>query len=494
MTTTKDDYLQLIDTEEGELFIVSLVEHIVQRSQDVLFEKHIESQVLPYAVQFAKETIDEIVEWHFFRRDPGDIDPCTWEPDEEPEPAIIDSWAPGAIPVRRTPLEIIKPTPPPVLETRSASTVSMQSEASQEIVETAPVASQRPSVAGSANIKASAGSLVSSRERKISIRDSRTEMMSAASLAASTTSTAARRRIGSSGSGGRRGGALKDAGQPPPLSAAQVAEMAIQEENKRVLARLRNLEKDGGKPVDWSYDHEGRIVVVKKVGSGKAVGQGIKSRLLPVDTSAVPVNSSKSHPQPPRTPPAASSAAETTTARYAHQKRSIRQPRKATDIGERKGPSLPPKAKSSTSKQKQRKSKEGASGSIASLLGALNHGAGFVEDVALEVPSLAETMKVAPGVILREGDLVKRGPSLPKGPPHPTSSFQSTASKFLPAPATPPTSIDPLAKVLSRARPTIRRVPLAAQGLAPLPGIATGGSEKLEGDASDKRQQKGIVA
>lgn len=62
MTATREDYQSLIDTEEGEIFIVSLVEEVVQKSQDVLFEKHIESQVLPYAVQFAKSAVDEIIE------------------------------------------------------------------------------------------------------------------------------------------------------------------------------------------------------------------------------------------------------------------------------------------------------------------------------------------------------------------------------------------------------------------------------------------------
>lgn len=59
------------------------------------------------------------------------------------------------------------------------------------------------------------------------MRDSRMDMMtSATSVATSTTSTTARRRTGT-GSGGRRSG--RDNGQPPPLSAAQIAEMEIQE-------------------------------------------------------------------------------------------------------------------------------------------------------------------------------------------------------------------------------------------------------------------------
>ncbi|KAI8853251.1 hypothetical protein BC829DRAFT_430203 [Chytridium lagenaria] len=96
--TQKDDYLAIVDQEEGELLAISLIEEILTRGQEVLFEKHIESQVLPYAVQFARDTILTIVQWEFFKRDPGDVDPQTWLPDEEPQPAIIDSWARGAVP------------------------------------------------------------------------------------------------------------------------------------------------------------------------------------------------------------------------------------------------------------------------------------------------------------------------------------------------------------------------------------------------------------
>jgi hypothetical protein len=51
-----------IEEDEVELIIADLIEDIIQKSQDVLFEKHISSQVLPYAVQFAKDTIISVAE------------------------------------------------------------------------------------------------------------------------------------------------------------------------------------------------------------------------------------------------------------------------------------------------------------------------------------------------------------------------------------------------------------------------------------------------
>ncbi|KAL2916266.1 hypothetical protein HK105_204022 [Polyrhizophydium stewartii] len=113
---TKEDWLQLVDQEEGELLVLSLIEEIIERSQHVLFEKYIDVQVLPYAVGFARETLLSLLKYKFFRRDPGNIDPDLWEADEgtsqtsrdcwryaltwQPEPAVIDSWARGAVPTR----------------------------------------------------------------------------------------------------------------------------------------------------------------------------------------------------------------------------------------------------------------------------------------------------------------------------------------------------------------------------------------------------------
>ncbi|KAJ3272045.1 hypothetical protein HDV01_005997 [Terramyces sp. JEL0728] len=90
---TKDDWAFLIEQEEGELFVLQLIEDIISESQKVLFKKHIDVQLLPYAVNFAKESILSMINYHFFTRDPGDNDPSLWIPD-------TDSWARAAIPIK----------------------------------------------------------------------------------------------------------------------------------------------------------------------------------------------------------------------------------------------------------------------------------------------------------------------------------------------------------------------------------------------------------
>jgi hypothetical protein len=57
MALLKEDFAFIIEQEDAEQFAHNLVEDILTRGQEVIFEKHIESQVLPYAVQFAKDTL-----------------------------------------------------------------------------------------------------------------------------------------------------------------------------------------------------------------------------------------------------------------------------------------------------------------------------------------------------------------------------------------------------------------------------------------------------
>ncbi|KAI9221869.1 hypothetical protein BC828DRAFT_379875 [Blastocladiella britannica] len=88
--------------DDAELIVSSLVEEILQRSQDVLFEKHISSQVVPYAVQFAKDAMNQLIMWEFFDQDRLDPADPIWIPDTEPEPLEFDSWARGVVPIRPT--------------------------------------------------------------------------------------------------------------------------------------------------------------------------------------------------------------------------------------------------------------------------------------------------------------------------------------------------------------------------------------------------------
>ncbi|KAJ3290330.1 hypothetical protein HK104_006849 [Borealophlyctis nickersoniae] len=406
--TTKEDYHLLTDIEEGELLISALIEEILQKSHDVLFEKHIESQVLPYAVAFARETIIGIVEWEFFKRDPGEIDPRTWLPDEEPSPATTDSWARGAIPVRKAPPQLPRPSKPASSGTvsKAESRVSLLSEKSEDDGGVPTGGEVRRSISGRPSAvnppKASAVSLTSSKDRR----------PSAMSLTSSSRTLRKSLRAGSA----RRPGHERSTGEQG-LTRTQMVEMGIQEENKRTLSRIQSVEKEGGR-AEYGYDFEGRVVVVKKPPAGKTGLQGLKTRVIPPAS-------------PPPTHPASTHAP---TLGGAGSRRSMMTLR--------------------------RESGGGGSALVLHPAAQTKETAGFVEDTTLDIPPLADTVKLVPGVTLREGEIVKRGPTLKQSPtPPPPLRTYTTHPSTAPRPQPPTVASPTMSTIIPTSRPVVRPVP-----------------------------------
>ncbi|ORX86370.1 hypothetical protein BCR32DRAFT_290093 [Anaeromyces robustus] len=93
----------LNEQEEAEQFAITLLEEIIWNAESLLFEKYIEKQIIPFTLNFFENKIMEIIDWNFFKFDNGKIDKDAWCPDIELEPIINDSWARGAIPVKHIP-------------------------------------------------------------------------------------------------------------------------------------------------------------------------------------------------------------------------------------------------------------------------------------------------------------------------------------------------------------------------------------------------------
>ncbi|KAJ3219636.1 hypothetical protein HDU67_000124 [Dinochytrium kinnereticum] len=424
----KEEYLAIVDQEEGELLAVSLIEEILTRGQEVLFEKHIESQVLPYAVQFARDTILTIVQWEFFKRDPGDVDSQTWLPDEEPQPAVIDSWARGAVPIRSQP----PPIPPSPKKTIEATTPITASQVSLLSVSAGGVG--RPSI-NQLNAKVSAVSLGSVKDKKRS--DYSINSSSSAKLGSRIV-----QRPGSSRRAGGNGGMPSET--EAQLTAAALAEQAIMEENKRTLTRIQNIEKDGGK-VDVGYDNDGKVILVRKAVPSKLLTQGVRVKVInegnvqaPKPTAANELTSSRLQ-----------LLAKSTGGHLHNIDYAVVRGRGAGDLSTKKAISRTTINAGSTS-------------SINSIMS----GGGFVPDTVLDIPLLADTMRLAPGVTLREGDIVKRGATVSRKerPTQPTSYLTQSRTETVPA-------VDPiLSQVLSKAKPTLRPIPF--------PVIAVGGGDQ----------------
>ena len=118
--------VQSTESENAEAIAEAVMVEVFRRSLDILFERHIEGQVLPYAVSFSRRVILDMVRMEFFPRD--DLGLRLVEPERrqsvmagsqqnlhedeastvlleflEPEPCPCDSWARGAVPVRKPP-------------------------------------------------------------------------------------------------------------------------------------------------------------------------------------------------------------------------------------------------------------------------------------------------------------------------------------------------------------------------------------------------------
>ncbi|KAJ3026324.1 UNVERIFIED_CONTAM: hypothetical protein HDU68_005861 [Siphonaria sp. JEL0065] len=484
------EWFMVIDQEEGENLATSIVEGIVNRGQEVLFEKHIESQVLPYAVQFAKGTLLKIVQWQFFRRDSGEVASPTWGADEEPQPAVIDSWARGAIPIKKAG----NPTTPCQKPNALQSSEDLITAPSTEYISAPRSAFESAdtllsSVGGGLAVAHSVGKVSSSNTSVVS----RPSKVVSNSLAKVNATKSVRR------------GMSAHPPEEPEISAATAAERAIIEENKRVTVRIHGLEC-GGTKSDVGYDTDGRILLVKKAGASKLFTQGVKSKVLRDDTQSD--NSVTTIPAPKRTlnekdeggvgkynMNRLAGAGKLRTSRIS-EGTSVARTTGAVKFGESQG--------TMTSRATLNMMESSVSlMSIPTVSATIGNGSGmnggFVPDTTLDIPALAETMRLAPGVTLREGDVVKKGPKLTKkvqdkagedsSIPSPQPPLQTRGSKpnvkrqiSIPVGVM---GVDPvLSTVLNKAKPSLRPIPFPA--LAVRGGSGRGGENGKSSNAYKK--------
>lgn len=79
------DWDAVIAQEEGELFVVRLVEELVQKAGAVVYEHYIQRRVVPYAVLQAKDHLIQILQYFFLECDVGEQDvelDSSWKEDE----------------------------------------------------------------------------------------------------------------------------------------------------------------------------------------------------------------------------------------------------------------------------------------------------------------------------------------------------------------------------------------------------------------------------
>ncbi|XP_041363879.1 uncharacterized protein C2orf81 homolog isoform X2 [Gigantopelta aegis] len=95
------DWNLMLDHDNSEEFIIDMLDTVVENTMNIIYENYIEKQLLPFTITQAKDAILQIVEWQFLARDDGEPEAISdpgWLQDEEPDPAITDCWAQGAVP------------------------------------------------------------------------------------------------------------------------------------------------------------------------------------------------------------------------------------------------------------------------------------------------------------------------------------------------------------------------------------------------------------
>lgn len=65
---------KILAQEEGERLAVEVVQEIVKKAGNIVYEHYIQRKVVPYAVQQTKEKILELIKLYFFEYDQGEGD------------------------------------------------------------------------------------------------------------------------------------------------------------------------------------------------------------------------------------------------------------------------------------------------------------------------------------------------------------------------------------------------------------------------------------
>jgi hypothetical protein len=90
---------QLILSSEAVVAAAQVVDRLISKGADVLYERYLSQRSEPYAVHSAVSQAICLAEIFYLRRDLGEV--ADWEDDTEPIPATVDSWASGRIPVKK---------------------------------------------------------------------------------------------------------------------------------------------------------------------------------------------------------------------------------------------------------------------------------------------------------------------------------------------------------------------------------------------------------
>eukprot|EP00118_Oscarella_pearsei_P028929 m.3289 g.3289 ORF g.3289 m.3289 type:complete len:407 (+) comp9230_c0_seq1:47-1267(+) len=109
----ENDWIGLLQTDVDVDVVAEILDGLVFATWDTISQRQVEQKVFPFTVEWAKDIVEQIVEWQFLERDDGEMNAegdQSWLEDEEPVPSEIDSWARGVVPKTKVILKKRKET------------------------------------------------------------------------------------------------------------------------------------------------------------------------------------------------------------------------------------------------------------------------------------------------------------------------------------------------------------------------------------------------
>ncbi|PZC73813.1 uncharacterized protein LOC110380247 [Helicoverpa armigera] len=113
-------WAEILQKEENDLIVFDIREEILENALKIGYEKYMDKQVAVFTVHCATEAWLKLIDWHFYRHDPGEDSSAhpacyipkreeSWIPDEIPDPSPKDTWS-------RQELAVVEDTPEPVMQ------------------------------------------------------------------------------------------------------------------------------------------------------------------------------------------------------------------------------------------------------------------------------------------------------------------------------------------------------------------------------------------
>eukprot|EP01028_Stygiella_incarcerata_P010932 TRINITY_DN593_c0_g1_i1.p1 TRINITY_DN593_c0_g1~~TRINITY_DN593_c0_g1_i1.p1 ORF type:complete len:508 (-),score=172.09 TRINITY_DN593_c0_g1_i1:94-1617(-) len=104
--SVESELQEMHEREDSLLYCQAIVDLLLRNAQESVFEREMDQKKIGFVVDSITQDLHTAIKLLFVKKDDGEKDvdgkhPSYWIPDEEPQPIPIDTWARGAVPLRR---------------------------------------------------------------------------------------------------------------------------------------------------------------------------------------------------------------------------------------------------------------------------------------------------------------------------------------------------------------------------------------------------------